>query len=131
MLKIKKKVGRQKVDVNWKKVDYLLNAHCSGRQIAAYLGMHQDTLYRHCVKEKKMTWDDYAREKKSAGKAMLKVKMFETSMSGDVAMMKWQAKQLLGQSEKIEHKMRAVDVKNKTDEELKEMAAYAATRSTR
>jgi len=85
---------------DWGKIDALLKANCSGIEIANYLGIHKDTIYRACVREKGMKWEDYSRSKKAVGKAMIRVKKFDLCMDGDKTMLIWESKQRLGETDK-------------------------------
>ena len=98
-------MARPKVDIDWKKVDKLLEADCEGTEIAAYLGIVPNTLYRRCEADHKISFSKYLQEKKAKGNSLLKVKQFDAAMSGDKTMMIWLGKQRLGQKEKqdIEH----------------------------
>jgi len=98
-------MARPKVDIDWKKVDKLLEADCEGTEIAAYLGIVPNTLYRRCELDHKISFSKYLQEKKAKGNSLLKVKQFDAAMSGDKTMMIWLGKQRLGQKEKqdIEH----------------------------
>jgi IS30 family transposase len=88
--------------IDWEKVDEYLKAGCSGIEIAAHLGIHKDTLYNNCRRDKGVTnWEDYAREKKSSGNLLIRLKKFELVMAGDKTMLIWESKQRLGESEKV------------------------------
>ena len=93
-------MARPKVDIDWKKVDKLLEADCEGTEIAAYLGIVPNTLYRRCEADHKISFSKYLQEKKAKGNSLLKVKQFDAAMTGDKTMMIWLGKQRLGQSEK-------------------------------
>lgn len=45
--------GRPPCKIDWKKVDFLLKAGCSGTDVAAELGIHPETLYRRCEEKNK------------------------------------------------------------------------------
>ena len=98
-------MARPKVNIDWKKVDKFLEADCEGTEIAAYLGINPNTLYFRCKEDHKVSFSEYLQEKKARGNSLLKVKQFDTAMSGDKTMMIWLGKQRLGQKEKqdIEH----------------------------
>lgn len=77
----------------------MLRAQCSGRSIAAVLGVHENTLYEKTKVEHGVDWREYSRRVKAEGLDMLKAKMFEVAMSGDTQMLKFLAKNLLGYTE--------------------------------
>ena len=82
----------------------MLEADCTGTEIAATLGVHPNTLYRSCETENKVSFGDYSAIKRASGDRLLKVKQFEVAMTGDKTMLVWLGKQRLGQSEKSEVK---------------------------
>lgn len=98
--KYKTKTGRPKAYVDWNKVDNFLQAQCDGVSIAGILGMHPDTLYRVCAKEKKMTFSAYSALKKAEGVEMLKAVQYQNAMSGNVVMQIWLGKQYAGQRDR-------------------------------
>jgi len=90
--------------INWKKVDGYLKAGCSGREISAQLGIHENTLYMRCKEEKNMDFVAYKQEKQSAGDALLKAVQFEEAITNrDRGMLIWLGKQRLGQKDKIDN----------------------------
>lgn len=89
--------------INWKKVEGYLKAGCSGREIAAQLGIHENTLYLRCKEEKNVDFVAFKQEKQAAGDAMLKAVQFESAVTDrDRTMQIWLGKQRLGQKDKIE-----------------------------
>lgn len=95
--------GRPKVIIDWKKVDKYLQAHCEGTGIAGILGISAMTLYRSCERDHKVNFEVYAAQKKGEGKQLLRMKQFETAMSGNVSMQIWLGKQYLDQKDKSEN----------------------------
>lgn len=97
-------MARPKANIDWNKVDRMLEAGCDGTEVAATIGIHPDTLYRACERENKIGFADYLATKRASGDRLLKVKQFEIAMTGDKTMLVWLGKQRLGQSEKSEIK---------------------------
>lgn len=93
-------VGRKKAKIDWNKVDKLLEAGCTGVEIAASLGVHYDTLARACKSEKKTNFADYLQEKRASGDSLLRAAQFKSAMSGNTSMQIWLGKNRLGQSDK-------------------------------
>lgn len=91
---------RPKLEIDWAEVDKMLAAHCTGSEIAAHFGMHPDTLYKRCEQEFRVTFTAYSQEKKSHGKALLRLKQYSEAMKGDRGMLIWLGKNLLKQSDK-------------------------------
>ena len=96
-------MARPKADIDWNKVDRLLEAGCPGTEVAATLGIHEDTLYRACERENKQGFAAYSAIKRASGDRLLRVKQFEVAMAGDKTMLVWLGKQRLGQAEKSEY----------------------------
>jgi hypothetical protein len=88
---------------DWKKIDDLLIAGCNGTEIAGYLGINQDTLYRWALEDKNMTFADYQAEKRSRGDSLLKAQQFAKAMGltdkGDNTLLIWLGKCRLKQKE--------------------------------
>ena len=96
-------MGRPVIPIDWKVVENLLQADCSGSQIASYLGISDDTLYGRVQKEKGMIFSAYSLIFKQKGDSLLKVKQFESAISDkNIAMQIWLGKQRLGQRDKSE-----------------------------
>lgn len=93
--------GRPYITIDWKVVDSLLEAGCKGYGISAYIGIHHDTLYDRCVKEKGMSFSDYSAKMRAKGDSMLEVAQFKNAMNGNTSMQIWLGKQRLGQKEQI------------------------------
>ncbi len=92
--------------IDWKAVDTLLLAGCTGVEVAGYLGIHPETLYLRCEKEKQVGFSVYLQEKRSNGKALLRAKQYAKAMGntkdGDTTLLIWLGKVSLEQKEHIE-----------------------------
>ena len=75
-------------------VKKLAALNCSMEEIGHVVGCSVDTLERRFA--------DAIKEGRSHGKVSLKRKMFDTAMGGNVSMMIWLSKNLLGYSDKVE-----------------------------
>jgi len=89
--------------VNWDLVNSALQAGCSGVEIAAKLGMIDETLYRACRNKFGISFSEYALAKRAEGDLLLKMKMYQIAMNGDKTMLVFLAKTRLGMVE--EHKI--------------------------
>ena len=85
------------INIDWDKVDRLLEAGCNGEQVAARFGIHADTLYRRTEKDKGVSFAAYQRQKRANGDSLLAQKQMEVAMKGDKTMLLWLGKQRLGQ----------------------------------
>lgn len=91
------------VIIDWKIVDELLEAGCEGTHVAAYYGIHPDTLYNRCKEEHGTDFSAYKAEKRAKGDIkLLKVQFEAATIDKDKVMMIWLGKQRLGQKEKQE-----------------------------
>lgn len=98
--------GRKKAEINWKTVDGLLKAGCTGTEVAAHLGIHPDTLYNHVEEIYKTNFSAYSQTKRESGDALLKAAQFKKAVNElDNTMLVWLGKQRLGQSDKKEVKL--------------------------
>lgn len=95
-------VGHPGFNIDWNKIDFLLEAGCIGTQIAASLGISPDTLYNHCMKEKGVNFSAYLKEKRAKGDSFLHVKQYEMAQDGNVTMLLWLGKNRLNQKENPE-----------------------------
>lgn len=91
------------VVIDWDIVDRLLEAGCEGTHVAAYFGVHPNTIYERCSTEKGCDFSDYKAQKRAKGDIKLLEVQFEAAtVDKDKAMMIWLGKQRLGQKEKQE-----------------------------
>lgn len=64
-------MSRPEIPINWDKVDELLEAGCSGVQVAASFGLHPDTFYRRIQEKYNMGFTEYYAVKNQHGEAQL------------------------------------------------------------
>lgn len=103
-------MARPPADINWSEVDKLLEAGCTGTEIAGYIGIHPETLYRRCEEDNKIGFTGYSAEKHAKGETLLRAKQFSEAMKGDRGMLIWLGKNRLKQSDKqdIQHNGHAI-----------------------
>ena len=92
-----KQKPRPLIAINWTTVDQLLQADCTGEEIAAFLGIHADTLYERCVDDKGSGWTAYKASKNSHGNALLRAAQYNKALRGSDRMMELLGKERLGQ----------------------------------
>jgi hypothetical protein len=97
----KNKGGRPSVqiEIDWNIVDGLLEANCTGDEIAGYFGLSYDSLYNRCREEKKSIFSDYSAPRKYRGRSKIRFKQYDIAVKGDRQMLIWLGRNLLGQSE--------------------------------
>jgi len=99
------KTGRKPLNIDWDRVDTMLEAHCTAVSIADVLGVSESALRKRCEVDKKVRFSEYAQLKRAKGDDLLRDKQYQVAMSGDKVMLVWLGKNRLGQSDKkeIEH----------------------------
>ena len=97
------KLARHKIatkHIDWTMVDKMLRAGCTGVEVAARLGMHPETLYCRCEKEKRIEFTAYQAIKRSDGKALLREVQHEMAIvDKNPTIAIWLGKQDLDQRE--------------------------------
>jgi hypothetical protein len=87
-------------EIDWDVVDELLEAGCSGVEIAARFGMHPNTLYLKVEEETKLSFSEYSTQIQANGDSILRKVQFDTATKDkDKALLIWLGKQRLGQKE--------------------------------
>ncbi|MFA6201394.1 MAG: hypothetical protein WC679_13415 [Bacteroidales bacterium] len=95
-------LGRKQIAIDWNEVDRLMIAGCTGIQIAASLGICEDTLYNRCKADKKKDFSAYLAEKRQKGDSNLLSKQYDVAIDGNTTMLVWLGKQRLKQREKFD-----------------------------
>lgn len=95
--------GRPASKIDWKKVDELLMAGCSGSGIAHYIGINPATLYSRCLIEKQLQFSEYSQQKKEKGDEILRAHQYAKALGltdkGDNTLLIWLGKNRLRQSD--------------------------------
>lgn len=114
---------KKAMKLDWVKIDSLLTSGCLGTEVASYFGIHPDTVYKNCQRDKGISFTEYAQSKRATGDAMLRVAQFDEAVrKRDRAMLIWLGKNRLSQSDKetVEHKGNVpVEIVKFTDKEIK------------
>ncbi len=94
-------VGRPLADIDWKKVDDLLVAGCSGIEIASYFGLHKQTIYERCEKDHGISFTEYSSQKYAKGDSIIRAHQFAKAIGktteGDNTLLIWLGKNRLKQ----------------------------------
>lgn len=86
--------------IDWRVVDRMLRKGCTGVEVAARLGIHYNTLYERCQKEKKCDFTAYVAQKRSDGAAYIREIQYDVAVKDrENAMLIWVGKQLCDQRE--------------------------------
>lgn len=98
------KRGRPRIEINWKQVDMLCAIDCTGPEIAAVMGVHQDTMTDACKRDHGILFSEYIAEKRLVGNVSVRRWQWKLSEMLNPTMLIWQGKNRLGQSDKVETK---------------------------
>lgn len=99
-------MSRPEKEIDWKKVEKMLQAQCLGTEIAAYFDMHPDTFYRRVKEKHGIGFTEYSRQKKDTGKMKLRMAQMKAALNGDKSMMVWLGKNYLDQKDKVEKEIK-------------------------
>ena len=101
--KVKRGPGQPKTDIDWKKVDELLIAGCSGAEIAGYFGFSTYTLYDRCMSDNGILFSQYSQDKQAKGDSILRAHQYAKALGltdkGDNTLLIWLGKTRLKQKE--------------------------------
>jgi len=104
MGKVKKKMGRPLVPIDWPLAEKLAKIQCTAKEIASVLNINPDTLADRCKRDHELTFSDWFKKHSDGGKASLRRSLWNMA-TGDrpsAAVAIWLSKNYLGMSEKIE-----------------------------
>lgn len=73
--------------VNWRRVEAMLEAGCNSKEIAGAVGLREVTLFEGVQHRFGLIWTDYAERFIEKGKAHLRLTQHEYAKSGNVAML--------------------------------------------
>lgn len=96
----KKKVGRKKIDINWEKLDVILQFRPSKDWVADILEVSEDTIDRRIKEEKGCTFQEYRARKMAPVKIRLVKTALEKAMGKDNTMLIFCLKNLCGWADK-------------------------------
>lgn len=88
-------MGRPRVNIDLDLLQKLCGIHCSKEEIRDIIGISYETLYR---RYKKMMDKAY-----SEGRMSIRRKRIQIALSGNVPMLIWLSKQLLGERDRVDH----------------------------
>ncbi len=124
-------IGRPKADIDWNKVNKLLEAGCSGAEIAANFGINPATLYDRCQTDNGKMFSEYSQEKQSKGDSLLRKAQFDKALSGDNTMLVWLGKNRLNQRENKEEPKHNEEQAKQNDALIKTIGALVNQSSAR
>ncbi len=113
------------IPIDWNRVEKLLMAGCSGVEIASYLGIHHDTLYDACQREKDVAFSVFSVGFRQKGDSLLREAQYNVALGDetrdiapDKSMLIWLGKNRLEQSDKQDIKQTATVTNAKPMDEI-------------
>jgi len=92
--------GRPEIELDWKKIDFLLEAGCHGTEVASSLGVSFDTIARQIENKYNTNFTNYAHEKRQKGDSSIRAKQYQKALQGDNHMLIWLGKNRLKQKDR-------------------------------
>ena len=93
-------MGRKKIEIDFKQVASMCGIKCTMSEIAAVLGVSEDTIDRRIHEEYGITFAEFRKQNQGIGKTNIRRKQYELAMKGDKTMLIWLGKQWLKQKDK-------------------------------
>ena len=81
--------GQRLKAIDWEQVNDLLDAGCTGHEVAAVLSISYDCLIHRCAQEKGIDWKDYRKIYDNVGKTRIRKLQRQKCEQGSDTMLKW------------------------------------------
>ena len=94
-----------KIDFDWSKLDAILQYGAKLTDAADIMNVHPDTVSKKIKTKYKMSFPEYREKKMSVTRVKLYQKQIDVAMAGNVSMLIWLGKNILGQSDKVESEL--------------------------
>lgn len=98
----KKQVGRPEKELDWSKLDAVLQFGARLLDCQGILDIGEETIQKKIRAKYNLTFGEYRELRMSTMRAKLLQKQFDVAMQGNVTMLIWLGKQHLGQVDKLE-----------------------------
>jgi|SRR6188768_217523 len=120
-----KKLGRPPVEINWKIVEALLEAGCSGMEIAPYFDISDFQLYRRIEEEYGVPAGDFIAQRKHKGNSLLRKKQHDKALEGpgDNSLLIWLGKNRLDQRDTPNEILVSPQTVNQFEELMKQLSS--------
>lgn len=92
-----KPMGRPTKEVNWDTFEQLCKIQCTQTEIASVLGLHTETVREKAEKKYKEDYSAIYKRFSEDGKSSLRRAQFKAALGGNVTMLIWLGKIVLGQ----------------------------------
>jgi hypothetical protein len=96
------KSGRPEKPIDWDRVNELLEAGCTGTEIAPHFDIHYTNFYDRVEKKYGISFTDYASKMRQKGDSLLREKQYKKALKGENALLIWLGKNRLGQKDQPE-----------------------------
>ena len=116
----KVKTGRAEKKINWKMIDDLCMIQCTLYEIEAIVGITDDTLRKHCMRDHGMTLLEYMRSKRALGVASVRRELFKKAMSGETRSLIYLSEKYLRETKEEKEKRYELIYPSDYDEDEKE-----------
>ena len=110
-MKTTKRHSTAVIDIDWSKLDAVLQFGARSLDCCGILDVSEKTLYNKIKEKHNMAFGEYRELKMSTMRAKLLQKQFDVAMNGNVTMLIWLGKQHLEQYEKQEHSINSDSIK--------------------
>lgn len=104
-------MARPRKEIDWRDVEKLAAMQCTQEEVAAFCECAVDTLERACVRDKEMPFSEFYAQHKGTGKISLRRMQWACAQKGNVTMLIWLGKNMLGQKDGRDE----TDVSNHTE----------------
>lgn len=95
-------MARPEKQIDWQRVDQLLEAGCHGTEICSHFDLTADRFYDRVKEKYGMSFTEYSQEKRQKGDSLLREKQFIKAVDGDNMMLIWLGKNRLRQRDREE-----------------------------
>lgn len=97
--------GRPRKEINIDQLEEMVKIQCTAEECASVLGVSSDTLDRRLKEEGFAGFAEFFKKYSDDGKSSLRRAQWKAAVeNGNPTMLVWLGKQMLGQSDKVEHK---------------------------
>jgi hypothetical protein len=95
-------MARPRKIIDWEEVKKLCYMQATFEEIASWLGIDDNTLHAACKRDNKQGFSEFYKKHSDGGKCSLRRMQIKAASEGNITMLIWLGKQLLGQRDKNE-----------------------------
>lgn len=97
------RTGRPPTPIDASKLDVMMQYGATCSEVANEFNCSEDAIVRYIKRNYKMNYAEYSHKKKGSVRMRLRTKQVELALKGNIPMLIWLGKNILGQSDKMEH----------------------------